>query len=244
GVMRLLVTRIAAEAARLTGELAAAGHVCGIAPMIEIVPRTGITLDLSGVQALLVTSGSGVAALAGATPERGLPVLAVGDSTARKARAAGFRDVRNADGDVEALTDLARRTLDPGAGRLIHAAGASLAGDLAGRLTALGFDVERVTLYDSQPARALPDEIRESLMAGDFEGILFFSPRTAATFVTLTRNGLPKPDFSGRTAYCLSAAVADALAPLGFGRVLVAAHPTEADLRALLAPSPDLRSTT
>lgn len=242
--MRLLVTRIAAEAARLTRDLAAAGHDCSIAPMIEIVPRAGVVLDLAGVQALLVTSGSGVAALAAATTARDLPLLAVGDSTARKARAAGFADVTSADGDVLALTELAARRLDPAAGRLIHAAGASLAGDLAGLLTARGFAVDRITLYDSQAAQALADDIREGLIAGAFDGILFFSPRTAATFVTLALACRPRPDFSGRTAYCLSAAVAEALAPLGFGRVLVAAHPTEADLVALLAPSPDQRSTT
>lgn len=242
--MRLLVTRIAAEAARLTRALAGAGHDCAVAPLIEIVPRAGAVLDTTGAQALLVTSGSGVAALADATATRDLPVLAVGDSTARKARAAGFSKVESAAGDVVALADLASRRLDPGAGRLIHAAGASLAGDLAGLLTARGFAVDRVTLYDSVPATAFADDIRTKLQAGRFDGILFFSPRTATTFVTLCRACDPRPDFGDRTAFCLSAAVADALAPLGFGRVLVAAHPTEADLTALIAPSPDQRSTT
>ena len=241
--MRLLITRIEAEARRLADALAAAGHDCAVAPLLAIVPRVA-PLDLRGVQALLVTSGSGIEGLAAATERRDLPLYAVGDSTARKARAAGFSTVHSAGGNVEDLTDLVATRLDPAAGRLLHAAGAALAGDLAGALAARGFAVDRVTLYDSVAATALPEPVAQGLAAGAFDGVLFFSPRTAATFVTLARNGLPKPDFSGRTAYCLSAAVADALAPLGFGRVLVAAHPTEADLRALLAPSPDLRSTT
>ena len=50
--------------------------------------------DLSGVQAILLTSANGARALAAAAPDaaaRRLPVLAVGCATARAARDAGFR---------------------------------------------------------------------------------------------------------------------------------------------------------
>ncbi len=233
--MRLLITRIPAEAARLAAVLTAAGHDCTVAPMIEIVPRPGATIDTAGAQGFLITSASGLAGLAAATDRRDLPVYAVGDSTARKARAAGFATVHSAAGDVDDLADLVARTADPGAGRLIHATGGAVAGDLAGVLGRRGFSVERVTLYDSVPATGFAPEVVAALAAGGFDGYLFFSPRTAATFVTLARSCVPGADFGGGTAYCLSAAVAAAASPLGFGRVAVAAAPTEADLVALIA---------
>ncbi|MCF4165660.1 uroporphyrinogen-III synthase [Zavarzinia compransoris] len=232
--MRLLVTRVAAEAERLAATLSAKGHECVIAPLIDIVQRPDIALDTDGVQALLATSGNGVDGIAAATARRDLPLFAVGDATARRARAAGFATVESAGGNVESLADLVAGRLDPAAGRLIHGAGASLAGDLAGLLGRRGFTVDRITLYDSPAAAALPPEVTKCLASDGFDGFLFFSPRTAATFVTLAADLRPKPAFGAGTAYCLSAAVADALAPLGFGRILVAARPTEIDLLTLI----------
>lgn len=228
--MRLLITRIEDEARRLAWLLDSKGHDSTLAPMLTIRFRPGVTVDLDGAQALLLTSGNGVAGIALATERRDIPVYAVGDSTARRAREAGFEPVISADGDVTALTALVLQALSPDAGRLVHAGGATLAGDLAGSLRQAGFTVERVTLYDAVPADHLPADAVEGLEAGAFAGALFFSPRTAATFVTLAVELSPKVDFGGMTAYCLSAAVASALAPLGFGHVLVAAEPTEAAL--------------
>lgn len=228
--MRLLITRIEEEARRLAWLLDSKGHDSTLAPMLAIRFRPGATVDLDGAQALLLTSGNGVAGISAATEQRDIPVYAVGDSTARRAREAGFAPVVSADGDVTALTDLVLRELSPEGGRLVHAGGATLAGDLAGNLRQAGFTVERVTLYDAVPVDHLPADAVEGLEAGAFDGALFFSPRTAATFVTLAAELSPKVDFGGMTAYCLSAAVASALIPLGFGRVLVAAEPTEAAL--------------
>ncbi|PWR18870.1 uroporphyrinogen-III synthase [Zavarzinia compransoris] len=232
--MRLLITRIEEEARRLAWALERHGHDSVLAPLLEIRFRADAAIDTVGAQALLVTSGNGIAGLARAVERRDIPLYAVGDSTARRAREAGFETVVSAEGDVVALTALVARALEPAAGRLIHAGGATVAGDLAGDLRARGFTVERVALYDAVPVDRLPPDAVEGLHAGAFDGILFFSPRTAATFVTLASVLSPKIDFGGMTAYCLSAAVASALAPLGFGRVRVAAEPTEAALVALI----------
>ncbi len=230
--MRLLITRAADEAERLAGNLGARGHDCAVAPLIDIVPRPGIRLDGEGVQAFLLTSANGARCLARATARRDLPVFCVGDATARAAAGLDFEDVHTAGGDVEALATLVAAHADPAGGRLVHAAAATLAGDLSGRLESAGFAVERVTLYDSIAATALPAAVSETLLGQGFDGVLFFSPRTAATFVTLARS--LGADLGAGTAYCLSAAVAAVVEPLGFGRVLVAARPTEADLIALI----------
>src|SRR5690606_3576644 len=83
------LARPAAEGERSRRAFAAAGHEVLLAPVlaIEALPAP---LDLTGIQALAVTSRQGAAALARATPRRDLPVYAVGDATAEQARAAGF----------------------------------------------------------------------------------------------------------------------------------------------------------
>src|ERR1700722_1555244 len=159
--MRALVTRPRAEAKSLAALLAARGADAGIEPMIEIVENDRALPNFDGVQAFLCTSANGVRALARASADRDIPVLAVGDATARAARAAGFGEVASAAGDVGDLARLATRRLRPANGRLIHIAGSQIAGDLAGILGAAGFAVERAVLYQARAAAALtPSTVR------------------------------------------------------------------------------------
>src|SRR5690348_13331331 len=100
-----LVTRPEADAQALAEALAARGVEPVIEPLLQIGFREGAAPDLAGAQALLFTSANGARACAAASPRRDLPVLAVGDATARAARELGYVRVESAGGDVE---DLAR----------------------------------------------------------------------------------------------------------------------------------------
>src|SRR5690606_24915182 len=111
--VRLLLTRPEEDARPLGERLRAAGHEVLIEPLLKIRYRDAPTLELDGVQALLLTSANGVRALARHSHRRDLPVLAVGDATACAARAAGFSDVRSADGDVHDLEALVVAQLSP-----------------------------------------------------------------------------------------------------------------------------------
>src|SRR5690606_1213065 len=137
----LLITRPAEDA----GPLAERLHVLGIdsvlAPLMEVVALPGPALDLGGVAGFLVTSANGARAVAARTPERALPVHAVGEASADAARAEGFRTVSSAGGDVETLSAHVAATCRAEEGTMLHAAGSVTAGDLAGALAAHGFRV-------------------------------------------------------------------------------------------------------
>ena len=228
--MRLLVTRPADDARRLVDDLRARGHEVIEAPLLEIEFHEGPPPDLDGVQALLVTSANGVRALArrlaGAPPD--LPLLAVGDATARAARDLGFRDVESAGGDVDALAALVERRLRPENGTLVHVAAGAVAGDLAGALSAAGFTVRRDVLYEARSLEQLPPLAVRALGAGQIDAVLFFSPRTAAAFVRLARAANVAGGCDKVTACCLSPAVAQAAAGLNWRDVVVTAEPREA----------------
>jgi uroporphyrinogen-III synthase len=70
--------------------------------------------------------------------------------------------------------------------------------------------------------------------AGQYDAALFFSPRTAAVFVTLARQAGIGDGAAACTALALSANVAAVLAPLGWAEIRVAATPREDDMLALL----------
>lgn len=217
--LRVAITRAEPEASRTAARVQARGHDAIVAPLLTIVP-CGYDTSTEGAQALLFTSTNGVRAFPDVRGARDRIVLTVGDATAQAAREAGFRDVRSADGDVNALAALAKRALDPAKGKLIHIAGDHVAGDLAGELRAAGFSVERRLAYASVAATALPEALR-----GPLDIVLFHSARAAETFVALGA-----PNAKDLTAGCLSAAVAEAAAKASWKRIITAPHPREDDL--------------
>lgn len=232
--MRLLITRGAAEGAALARALEARGHRCLLEPLFEIhpvaVPQEALRRDLEDVQALLFTSANGVRAFAALEPGRAWPVLAVGDATAAAARGAGFATVESAGGAVEDLAALAAKGLRTTDGPLFHAAASAVAGDLKGALEAAGFAVRRRVLYEARPARAFSPETGRALTAGAIDAVLFFSPRTGASFVSLARTAGLGGACGGCHAVCLSAAVADRLADLPWAGLHVARRPTTESL--------------
>jgi uroporphyrinogen-III synthase len=232
--MHLIVTRPREEAEDLARQLQGRGHRVLIEPMLTIQPLTDASLDLDGAAALLLTSANGVRALARHTARRDLAVLAVGAATALAAQQAGFADVAAGQGDVAALAALARQRFNPGDGVLVHVAGSAVAGDLAGGLGADGYQVRRAVLYNAETTERLSAASRAALAAGQIDGVLFFSPRSAATFVKLLlQDGLGEI-CRGIDLYGLSAAVAEAAAGVPWRRCNIAAMPRQDDLLALL----------
>jgi len=223
--LRILLTRPEEDAAGFAARLAGCGVDSLVAPLLEIRVVDGLDLDLTGVRAVLLTSANGARALARATTRRDLPVLAVGPATAAAAREAGFADVLASGGDVDRLAETVETALRPGEGPLVHIAGSVLAGDLAGRLGASGFEVRRVVTYGAETAERLPGAIATALTGGGLDGAAFFSPRSAATFTRLVEAAGLGATLGRLAGYCLSAAVAGRLDRPAWGALFVADSP-------------------
>lgn len=242
--MRLIVTRPRRDSDELAASLRAGGHTVIVEPLLEIVPRPVTLPALGAYQGLLVTSANGIRCLAAPGLEPAcldLPVYAVGDASGNAARDAGFANVKSASGDLEALTELVCRCVDPAAGPLAYPTGSKVAGDLKGQLEGRGYAVDRHVLYDAVTADGLAPGTLADLQAGNVDGVLLFSPRTAAVWAdVVTRSGLMVTAVA-ITSFCLSQAVADRL-HAGFstaagravtpGSLRIAATP---DMEAMLA---------
>src|SRR5487761_972144 len=121
--LQALVTRPREAADRLAAALAERGVAALIEPLLEVRFDAPTAPDLTGVQAVLCTSANGVRALARASGERRLPLLAVGEATAARARVEGFAAVASAGGDVADLAQQAVARFDPRHGRLLQICG-------------------------------------------------------------------------------------------------------------------------
>ena len=230
--MRLLLTRPSEDSEALAALLARRGHESLIEPLLSIEYDAGAVVDLGGMQAIAVTSANGVRALAACDAGRTLPLFAVGDASARAAAEAGFAAVESAGGDVETLAGLLFRRLDPAKGGILHVAGSRVAGDLAGRLEAAGFTYRRAVLYAARVAERLSEATAQALVDGNLDGVLFFSPRTAGTFVSVARRTHLAEACKGLKAFCLSAAVAGKVQAMDWRQVFVAARPDQESLLA------------
>jgi len=231
--MRVLVTRAEDQGRATKARLAAAGLDGVVAPLTRIVLDGDVELDLAPVQAILVTSLNGVAALAlnpAADRARALPLLAVGERTARAARDRGFTDVASADGDRRALAALAADRLDPARGPLLWAAGADRTADLVDDLAARGFTVRVVELYCAEAVATLPDGVAADLAGGRIDAIAVYSPRSAEILVeALAARGFSPTDSRFRI-HAISEATAEPLRRAGYARVVVAERPDEPGL--------------
>lgn len=178
----LLITRPEEDAAPLAVRLRAMGIDSVIAPLMRVVNLPGPDIDEQAYAGLIITSANGARALASRMRGRDIPVCAVGAASGAAAGAAGFTDIQCAGGNVETLAALIRDVCDPDAGPLLHAAGSVTAGDLAGDLAPDGFRIEVTRLYEAQAVDALPEAANAALQAGDLDGVVLYSPRTARIF--------------------------------------------------------------
>lgn len=233
-LMRVLVTRPIDDALATANRLEALGHESVIAPLLEIHFGDGDEIDLSGVQAILATSANGVRALARRSARRDIPVFAVGPQTEHAARIAGFFDVKSAQGDGEALARAVPGWAKPQAGALFHAAGTETKGDLANALQAQGFSVRTELLYEAAAVDALPSIASDALREGRLDAVLLFSPRSARIFAKCVAMERLQSACEELVTIAISRATADALAPLKFQEIRVAAHPDQDSVMALL----------
>ncbi|SDG30293.1 uroporphyrinogen-III synthase [Limimonas halophila] len=233
--MHVLVTRPQADAEDLLTDLHAHGHTAVLAPMLEVHVTARTAPDVRGVQALLFTSANGVRAFTSVSDRRDLPVFAVGKATAEAARGRGFQHVEAAGGDAASLAAHVRARLTPAEGALYHAAGTVTRGALAETLRDAGFTVHREALYDCVPVTDLPADAHAALANGTLDGVLFFSPRTADTFVSVVRSADLGAACRRLHAVCLSPAVAERVRALTWAGVHLAARPERTALLAVLS---------
>jgi uroporphyrinogen-III synthase len=228
--VRLLLTRPEPQGERTAAALRARGHEVVLAPLLRIEPRASVDIGRGPWAAVLMTSANAVRFLV-THPRRtellGLPLLVVGERTAEAAREAGFTHVQSADGDAKDLAHLALRTI-PAPGPLLYLAGEDRTGDLAGGLTAGGYQVHSIVAYRARAEARLPDAVVQALRAGEIDGVLHFSKRTADAFVAAAGGSGLAVNSLKCNHFCLSSQVAEPLKARRVARVLVASRPEEA----------------
>lgn len=187
--MRVLILRPQPGAGETAERARALGLEPVVAPLFHVVPLEWTAPDPAGFDAVMLTSAGAVRqAGAGLAAFAGLPLYAVGETTAAAAEKAGFTDVRTGPQDGEAL--LAMMAGD-GVRSAFHPCGRD---HLA--LHHSDIAVASLPVYAAEATEALAVPAEEMLA-------LLHSPRAASLFAALAgdRSRIAIAAISARTAH-------------------------------------------
>ena len=237
--MRVLVTRASPSAEKTAAKLAALGHTPVLLPLARAIH------DLKATEAA-VTKAEGALVITSAEALRGLEnspatplqrrLYAVGEATAKAARAAGFADVRAAEGTGLSLAALIANDLkaNPHIAPLTYLAGSPRSPDLEAILAAESIRMDVIEAYRMDAIE--PDKSTlQALLENPPQAVLLYSKESALRFFRLPAV-LEQPDRFSRTLFiCISAKAASAV-PRHFSPLIrIAQAPDEASLLKLLA---------
>jgi len=228
----ILITRPEPGASETAQLLRVRGLTPVLCPVLQVRSLTPVLPPALRIAGVLVTSGNAIPALPDAYHQ--LPLLAVGNSTADRARQAGFTEVTSADGDAQALAEQVRQRLNPTAGPLLLAAGRHNGDTLAADLRQAGYRVTRRVVYATEPVKALAPEAVIALRRGQIRVALFFSAETVRHFVRLVRAAHLAGSLQDVDAVAIGRSAGVALEALPWRRVRVAARPNQDEMLALL----------
>jgi uroporphyrinogen-III synthase len=215
----LLITRPLNEAQEIMRALVQRGFSIIVDPLLQIIPVDCSPLNLKNVQALVATSINGIRRLAQLTPYRHIPLYVTGEVSAHEARQAGFNSIYVAQGSVDSLIHLIREKLDFKDGKILYISGQEIRGDLVQILSSQGYPVERIIVYKALASPSLKSETQEAMITGRLSGVLFFSPRTAEIFVTLTK--VYAKAFERMIAVCMSTEISKPLEAYTWKTILI-----------------------
>jgi uroporphyrinogen-III synthase len=236
--MRVVVTRPENSARRTAERLQDLGHRPVLLPLTKAIHHPEVAeAALAGPHAALaVTSAETLRVLSllgeRLTPFLGRTLYAVGETTAKAAEEAGFRDIRSGAGTGAELAELiAGYALDLDA-PLLYLAGQPRSPKFEDGIHAKGVPFVTAEVYEMTPIAYDEAFIRDILLDPPVDAVLLYSRENARLFCDFAAPHLK--ELASAQFVCLSDNVAEII-PREFHRnIKIASHPDEDGIFALL----------
>lgn len=200
-------------------------------PFLDVVFHDTDLPNLENYKALIFTSSNGVRAFVQKSDVRNIPVFTVGDNTLEKVRRHDFAKYKSAQGNIDDLIAmLADENIE---GAALYVRGEHISTPLKGAVA--GLDVDEITLYHTEKPKEISVNCLDLLREATFSHVLFFSKRTAETFVELISGDEHAVSGLNHTkALCLGDSMIECLSVLPWQEIVVAAQPNRDGLLELL----------
>lgn len=234
---RVLVTRPEPGASATARALRQAGFEPVVLPVTEIRPIELTKTALPAFEAVALTSANAIRHAPGwlLASFRTIPVHAVGATTAREARDAGFADVVAGPGDAAALAAAMGEALAPGSA-VLYLCGKVRKPDFELGLRGRGIHVIPIETYDTVPSD-IADEEADKLGASQLFAVLLHSAEAAKALAKLATRPAVAHLFESARLIAISRRAAVPAEAVFAGRIVVAREPTEAAMLEALSGS-------
>lgn len=236
--MRLLITRTEPDASQWANDLQQKGHTTFIEPLMDVVYlepdfKPSHAQD-THPQGLIVTSSHALFAIEKNfqhyTQYRGLPLFAVGETTAEYARSLQdvlhFETIYQGPGTALGLVEKIIDFVDPQGGPLLHLAAEELAVDLTPHLAGYGLTLHKCVVYKTNERAVLTEALKSEILNDAIDAVLLMSPKASRIWARLIAEDPLYAHAQKIPALCLSDKVAAPLKGMDGLTVKVAEAPS------------------
>lgn len=225
--MTTLVIRPLHQADKALALLQSRGIEGHVQPTLDIVsvPYDIATVDLSSIQAIVITSQNALHHITDHTLFHPFPLYCVGETTAKLALSLGYPYVQSADGDAMDLLTLIQQSCSPQTGSLLHLTCPEAPFPFVDQLSLAGYQAQNLMVYSSRLINNFTDVVHHHLHHGRYKNVMLFSPRSAAHFVYLCQFHQLENQISLVSAFCLSPAIAEAIKNIVWQNIFIAPKP-------------------
>lgn len=219
----VLITRPRQQGEDFACALRAYGIDTLCAPVLEYHALEKSLPDLGKYDGLIFTSINGLYLFNNHNNIPDIPVFAVGNKTAEKARSLGFKDVYNAQGNADDLARTIDRALTNTPAKLLHICGTH---NKKVPVQNKDIQIEQYKTYRMDKIHTLPPQTIHAMRTGSINYATFFSPRSAKNFINLIEQHNLTSCLININALCISDSVLKCVQDMKWKTVAAARHPT------------------
>ncbi len=227
--MRYLITRPLLHATEMASDFESLGHEVIISPVMHVNCLRPTLPNAAFLHGLVITSRNALLCLRQITDLQNyhdLPLFAVGKTSARLSREAGFKKVVEGPGRASDLVPIIKAAFvgiqHP---QIYHPSGAKKAFDLGPPLAQTGIRLIEQTIYNTSPANSFSSQAIDAITSNKLDVVVLMSPQSAKYFHALIRQNQLEGQMSEISCLCMSNNVATALDQMACKRKLIASSP-------------------
>jgi uroporphyrinogen-III synthase len=214
--MKILVTRPIKLAQELEHKISALNHEAIICPLLEISILDKISTEIPSI----ISSQHALSCIG----NKNTKLYVLGERTSEIAQSLGYTDIIYAGDNINEL----KKNI-PQNEKLLYLSGKEVTDDLS-----QFSNITRKIVYQASPITSIPIALTNFIKTRETKSILFFSSKSAKTFINLTKNYRLYNNFNDIIALSLSKKISSYLKNYGFKNIYTAKEPKLVDLIKLI----------
>ena len=231
----LLILRQRDDAKILASDLKNIGLSSSVYPIFEFVEFAPKLPRINDFSYIITSSKNGIRAFAKKFSCRDVCMYVVGEGSAEEAYKKGFTNIRLGNNNIIELCEQIKSDLSQSGANLLYVCGENQKYDVVTALGFNGLNVEKLVLYDFIPISSLSEGVLKKIENGIINGVLFFSPRSAAIFLNLLKKAGKDNLTEELRAFCISRDIAKEVNRLNWKMSYVSTTSTKSSLIELLS---------